>query len=175
MRVLDLFCGRKGFSRAFRDRGDKITTIDINKKFHPDICANINHLPFKNVSTRWDVVLASPPCTEFTQSILPWYPESIPSMDLLHKTIEIIKQIKPLYWIIENVKGSATWFEPFIGHYRQRAGSRYLWGNFPMFMVSHKECYGKAQAKRHSNYAEMKSEIPYSISRGLRDAIERRI
>lgn len=171
MKVLDLFCGRKGFSRAFRDRGDEITTVDIDRKFSPDICADINRLSLKDVSTRWDVVLASPPCTEFTRSILPWYDQADPSLELLYKTIKLIEQINPVYWVVENVKGAVRWFRPALGHYRQRAGSRYLWGNFPMFMVLHKECYGKAQMKRHKNYAEMKGEIPYAISRGLRDAM----
>lgn len=175
MRVLDLFCGKKGFSQAFRDRGDEITTIDINKDFHPDICADLRRFILRDSSARWDVVLASPPCTEFTRSILPWYDQGPPSMELLNKTVKIITQIKPLFWIIENVKGAVKWFAPTLGSPRQRAGSRYLWGNFPMFLVLHKECYGKAQAKRYKNYAEMKSIIPYAISKGLRDAIERRL
>ena len=175
MRILDLFCGRKGFSQAFRNRGHKITTIDINKKFHPDICADINHLPLKNVFRRWDVILASPPCTEFTRSILPWHDQGIPSMELLYKTIEIIKQIDPLYWVIENVKGAIRWFKPTLGHYRQRAGSRYLWGNFPMFMVDHKACYGKEKWCHCKNAVELKSMIPQGISGELCKAIERRI
>lgn len=175
LKVLDLFCGRKGFSRAFLERGHAVTTLDINPKSHPDICADVKHLPWRNVLHRWDVILASPVCTDFTKSSLPWYKDVVPSMELVVPTLTLIKRAEPVYWIIENVRGAIKWFAPTLGHYRQRAGSRYLWGNFPLFLVSHHNCYGKEKWGHYKNSAERKSVIPYDISRGLCEAIENRI
>ena len=41
MKVLDLFSGLGGFSQAFKDRGHKVTTLDNNPEFNPDICIDI--------------------------------------------------------------------------------------------------------------------------------------
>ena len=41
MKVLDLFAGLGGFSEAFRQRGHQVITVDVEEKFHPDICIDI--------------------------------------------------------------------------------------------------------------------------------------
>lgn len=71
MRVLDLFSGLGGFSQAFKDRGHEVVTVDIETAFEPTILADISKLTVADIeaitgSTRFDVVLASPPCTHFS-------------------------------------------------------------------------------------------------------------
>lgn len=72
MRALDLFSGLEGWSRAFRERGHDVTTLDlgVDGKFHPDFALDI--LDVKDLADlergggRFDVILASPPCTAFS-------------------------------------------------------------------------------------------------------------
>ena len=64
MMVVDLFCGLGGFSQAFRDRGHRVIGVDIVPP--ADVLADVRNLPF-NEKLRADVVLASPPCDEFTR------------------------------------------------------------------------------------------------------------
>ena len=37
MNVLDLFCGLKGWSKAFKYRGHTVVTVDIERKFNPSL------------------------------------------------------------------------------------------------------------------------------------------
>ena len=66
MRVLDLFSGLGGWSAAFKDRGHSVTTLDIEPKFKPDICADILSIDSISKLGTFDIVLASPPCEVFS-------------------------------------------------------------------------------------------------------------
>ena len=172
LRVLDLFSGLGGFSQAFRDRGHYVVAVDINKAMPADIIADVRYLPIRG---KWDVVLASPPCTEFSVRAMPWHawkhPEP-PDLSLVHATLQAIKTLKPRYWVIENVQGAIRWLKPVLGRYRQRCGSRYLWGNFPKFRCIHEKCYGKWRLPPSEARAAVRSKIPYEISYKLCIAIE---
>ena len=99
--MLDLFCGLGGFSQEFRKKGCEITTVDIEKDFRPDILADIEVLAEKHffAGQEFDIVLASPPCTDFSKASMPWYKNINPNMSLLEATIGILADIKPRYWI----------------------------------------------------------------------------
>jgi len=168
MKVLDLFCGLGGFSQAFRDRGHKVVGVDINPSVKPDIVADI--LTF-DTDEYFDVVLASPPCQEFTKDFLPWR-KGNPDLKLVFATLRVIDKVKPKYWVIENVIGAVKYFKPILGNYRLRCGSRYLWGNFPLFKVDHKKCFGKWRIPPSENRSLIRSKIPYEISFKLCVAIE---
>ena len=166
MNVLDLYSGSGGFSEAFKQRGHKVIRIDIDLRFKPDICADISNLPIKGY---WDIILASPPCTEFTRDFLPWFNDPYPSLDLVRKTKEIINELKPQWWILENVQGSVKWIDPILRHYKKRVGSRYLWGDFPIFDCEH--IYGKQKIGVRDRAAR-RAITPYPISFNLCIACE---
>jgi hypothetical protein len=174
--ILDLFSGLEGASRAFKERGWDVITVDINDSFEPDICCDIVHFSYPGSWPKPDLIWASPPCTEFSRRSLPasWacnggkYKE--PDMSLLDATIRIIKEAKPRYWVIENVSGAIRYFKPYLGSYQKKVGSRYLWGQFPIF-----DCdpgYGKWRLPPSSDRAARRSLIPYQISKALCMAIE---
>ena len=167
MKVLDLFSGLGGFSQAFKDRGHFVTTVDIESKFKPDVCIDvIEYEP----DIQYDVILASPPCTEFSKSSMPksWkcnengcYPDTA----LLERAIAIIKKNKPVYWVVENVAGARKYFNFLLGKPVKKVGSRYLWGVFPVFDCE--DVYGKWLLSPHADRAAMRSLIPYSLSISL--------
>lgn len=177
MKVLDLFSGLGGFSQAFKDRGHQVTTLDNEKKFNPDICIDImRYDPFYIHQLAYDIILASPPCTEFSKSQMPdsWKCKQKygcnPDTGLLEKTIEIIDRIKPKYWVIENVSGARKYFKPFLGEYKKKVGSRYLWGEFPDFEC--KPVYGKWKLPKTDDRPALRSLIPYNLSMALCRAME---
>jgi len=169
--VLDLFSGLGGWSKAFKDREHTVITVDNNKEFNPDICIDIMEFEPEQY---YDVVLASPPCTEFSKSMMPdsWNKNRTvnPDTTLTEKTIEIINKIKPKYWIIENVCGARKYFKPILGEYKKKVGSRYLWGEFPIFDC--KPVYGKWKLPPSKNRPALRSLIPYDLSLAVCKAIE---
>ena len=144
MRMLDLFSGLGGASRAMREAGWEVITVDNDPSFNPDICIDIRDFHFFNVLYgHVDLLWASPPCEEFSRWSMPWCRKknpAPPSLDLLKATIRIIDEANPDYWVIENVRGAVPFFRPLLGE-PIRSGSRYLWGCLPI--IDPEPVYGK--------------------------------
>ncbi len=113
MKVLELFCGTKSISKAFKKRGHEIFTIDFDKQFNPDLCIDlldfdVSMLPgsFRNP----DIIWASPPCQTFSvASIYIYWKNRKPKnyktyigLAIVSKTFEIMDELKPKFWFIEN-------------------------------------------------------------------------
>jgi hypothetical protein len=170
-RMLDLCCGKKGASREFQKAGWEVTTVDINQKFSPDIIADVNNLHLESPGY-FDLVWASPPCTDFSKVSLPasWKcnggTHTTPEMRLVLNCWRIIRYLSPRWWVIENVRGAVPYFSLFLGEPSKRVGSRILWwGDFPIFDTSAK--YGKWRLPPTDDRAEIRSEIPAGISKAL--------
>lgn len=167
MKVLDLFCGFGGFSEVFRERGHDVIGVDIVPP--ADVLADVANLPFRGY--RPDVILGSPPCTEFTKWDLPWRDCPAPSLGLVDAFLAVVKELEPRWWVMENVRGLARYWaqRPVM-----RVGSRYLWGNFPLFLfASHSQAHGKEKLGPSPDRARIRSKIPRVISEGLCLSIER--
>lgn len=121
MKLLELFCGTKSISNVFRDRGHETFTIDNNPKFRPDMVCDMLYLNKRSLSKEWrkpQVIWASPPCETFSlsgNSLFMGYPTTTRAyigMALAYKCIELIMEIKPRYWFIENPRAGlrSMWF-----------------------------------------------------------------
>jgi len=119
MKILELFCGTKSISKVFKEKGHEVLTIDNNPSHKPDICIDIlklNKLKFKP-----DIIWASPPCQTFSMAgngnnytnFMPNNVNAALGLAYVLKTIEIIKELKPKYWFIENPMGYLRKF-PFM-------------------------------------------------------------
>ena len=148
MLVVDLFCGLGGFSQAFRDRGHRVIGVDIVPP--ADVIADVRHLPF-NGRLRPDVVLASPPCQEFTKAFCAGWMKQPYDLDkgkeLVTAAIKAINALQPRWWMLENVKGCAKFAKDILGLPFMKLSSRYLWGHFPMFLVNDAEVHHKSYRK----------------------------
>ena len=170
MRLLDLCSGREGISKEFRKAGWDCVTVDINPKFNSDIVADINELHLEAPGD-YDFISASPVCTEYSKAGLPisWKcnggKRTPPDMRLFLNCYRIIRYLKPRWWMIENVRGAVPYFSLVLGDYTKHVGSRYLWGEFPIFDTSHK--YGKWKLSPTEDRAEIRSEIPAGLSKAL--------
>ena len=170
MRFLELCCGRKILSKEFEKNGWDTTTVDINPKFNPDIVADINNLHLE-APGEYHFIWASPVCKDYSKAGLPvsWKcnggKRTLPDMRLFLNCYRIIRYLKPRWWAIENVLGAKPYFELVLGPYAKHVGSRYLWGEFPIFDTSHK--HGKWRLSPTVDRAEIRSEIPAGLAKAL--------
>lgn len=111
LQVVDLFCGLKGWSRPFRDRGHTVWTTDIEPSFEPDLVADILELDASDLPFRPDIILASPPCETFSTMVMgrnwthagePKTPKAALARELVLRTRKLISNIQPRHFVIEN-------------------------------------------------------------------------
>lgn len=116
MKVLELFSGTGSFHKEAKKLGYETFTIDNDKQFNPDLCIDIMQLEAKDILEKFgqpDIIWASPPCTNFSvASIYRHWKDGYPkdyqtfiSLALVQKTIELINELKPKYYFIENPRG----------------------------------------------------------------------
>lgn len=126
MLMLDLCCGLGGASAAFRARGWRVVTVDIEPLVNPDILIDVREFTWHGEKP--DFIWASPPCDEFARKDnRPWidYPE--PDLSIYLACKRVISAAQPRYWIIENVRGAIPYFGTPV--YSRRP--YFLWGYFP--------------------------------------------
>lgn len=127
-KTIELFSGTKSFSNVMSSLGHETFTIDDDESLVPDVCINI--LDYKFDNKKYDVLWASPPCQGFSVAVIGrnWNRNYTPktasaelAMKLAKKTIEIIEQLKPKYWFIENPRGMLRKM-PFMEEFLIRSG-----------------------------------------------------
>lgn len=119
LKVLDLFAGTRSIARAFEARGHETFSIEFDEQ-HPDIdwYADMLDVTAEDIIERFgkpDVVWASPPCTKFSVAAigkhwikgtnLPKTEETKQALALLEHTVQLIKDLDPQFYFIENPRG----------------------------------------------------------------------
>ena len=174
MKVIDLFSGLGGWSNAFWQRGHDVITLDNNKRFAPNLCMNILDAKASDFPFKPDIILASPPCEGFTRlryafnwktsEVGEQIPTSVKSrlgIKMLQKTLSLIRELQPTYFIIENPVGKMRHM-PDLRDLERRTvtycqyGSEAqkptdLWGVFPPSLILRPPC--KAGAPCHTSAA----------------------
>lgn len=131
-RLLDLFCGRWGWSKAFAARGWECVGVDLVEP--PDIpegCKfirrDVMEMTHHDLSG-FDFVCASSPCEEFSVHGMklfhpkPKYPEE--GIRLFNGT-RYLCESAGIPYIMENVRSA----QQFVGKAVHHCGPFYLWGN----------------------------------------------
>lgn len=163
--MLDLCCGLKGASEAMRQRGWHVITMDIDPKFEPDVVADVRDWHYQG--ERPDLVWASPPCNEFSREFLPWKRTGVaPDLSIYLAAKRIVDEVRPTYWIIENVRGAVPYFGPYTAVYFPF----YLWGVFPPLGQVRLHYRGKDSWPSYAK-AE-RAKVPYALSLAVARAIE---
>lgn len=108
--TVELFCGEKAFSQIAQSLGYSTFTLDINPAFAPDIAADILSVSADQFPSNPLVVWACPPDSAFTERAN-WdkegyaqTPDGEKAMEIFSKTINLIRELKPKWWFIENPK-----------------------------------------------------------------------
>lgn len=115
MNVLELFAGTASFSNSAT--GHHIFTSDYDPQFNTDYCVDIMKFDITKVPFKPDVIWASPPCETFSVAsighhwtggsgaYIPKTENAKLGIERVLKTIQIINELKPKYWFIENPRG----------------------------------------------------------------------
>jgi hypothetical protein len=159
MKVLDLFAGLKGWSEPFEKRGHEVFTIDNDTKFDVDLHQDIGTLKINQLPWKPDIILASPPCEKFSVMTIGrnWNLDNTPktqvaqdAMDLVSTTLELIENLSPKHWIMENPRGKLRKLPIMEGLERRTVtycqyGEKFmkptdLWGIFPQSLELKPTC-----------------------------------
>lgn len=146
-------------SNAFRDRGHEVYTVDWNPEFHPTLVADVGTLTARDVEElcggKPDVIWASPDCTSYSVAAISRHRRLNPetgSLDPVSEyaarcdrinrhVLDLIDELKPRFWFIENPRGAMRKMEWMQGRPRytvtycqygeRRMKPTDLWTNHP--------------------------------------------
>ena len=119
MKTIELFAGSRSFSKVAESYGSEVFTTDYQDFENIDLVANVLDLSAKDFPYKPDFLWASPPCTTFSVASCQYhwtapdkegarFPKSDAAalgLSLIQKTLDLIKELEPKYFVIENPKG----------------------------------------------------------------------
>lgn len=137
--AIDLCCGRGGWTAGLLAEGWRVVGFDVVRpstfpeggQFVQQDVATMTGEPWRG---RVDLVVASPPCTEFSQV---WnfarhrQPDPEVAMGLVRHCFRIARESGAPF-IVENVAGARKYFAAEFGPPSWSVGSFYFWGDGPI-------------------------------------------
>ncbi len=178
-----------GWSIGFHREGFDCYGVDIVDVGYPYNFIHSDVQDFHSDGLRsFDVIVASPPCTEFSRlktlygkgsnRKAPADPEK--GMILVREAKRVIDEAKPTFWVIENVDGAKPHFYPLFGQPRFVRRPFHLWGKFPRFLLEerdyrkpgmqHYDKKGPGHVQFNPMISWLRARIPVPLSIGLAKA-----
>jgi len=113
MKVLELFAGSRSIGKAAESLGYDVFSSDVNDFDKIDYVVDILNFDIKKVPFKPDIIWASPPCTTYSIAAISHHrPKNKPLSNfaiksdlIVKKTLQIIKELNPNKWYIENPRG----------------------------------------------------------------------
>lgn len=135
--AFDLCCGKGGWTLGLLAAGFRVIGFDILRfKEYPTqlILQDVRTIDGRRLRGA-SLIVASPPCQEFSRHDMPWTrAKNPPPPDLsIAEAVWRIRAESGVSTIIENVRGSRRWLEPVLGPAR-RCGSFFLYGDVPVLL-----------------------------------------
>lgn len=154
--AVDLFCGLGGWTEGLLAEGYRVVGIDIEEHIYGEhrypaklILADILTL-HGSLFARADLIVASPPCQEYSYMAMPWTrakakaaairadttgKEHARLTQLFDACFRIQREAseaagRHIPMVVENVRGA----QPWVGKAAGKFGSFYLWGDVPALM-----------------------------------------
>lgn len=104
-RLLELFKGTGSVGRVFAANGFHVTSVDMVPRWRPTIRRNILYWNYRRHFRpgHFDVIWASPPCTEFSVAKTTGPPRNLRLANaIVRRTLQIIRYLRPRHWFLEN-------------------------------------------------------------------------
>ena len=114
MKVLELFAGSRSFSKVAEEMGYETYTSDFKAFDNIDQVCDIFDFDVSKIPFKSDIIWASPPCTYFSVSSIghhwnkdhtPKTFQAVQGVKIVQKTLDIINELNPKYYYIENPRG----------------------------------------------------------------------
>lgn len=122
MKVLELFAGKRSIGKAFEAQGHEVFSVDWCKDFENiNLYEDISKLQASDILARFgkpDVIWASPDCTTYSVAAISYHRRKEGSGNLApiseyamfcdetnKHVLELIEELSPKYWFIENPRG----------------------------------------------------------------------
>lgn len=117
MKILELFAGTGSFSRVAEKMGHDIFTSDWDESFITHYTVDIMEFDITKLPWKPDLVWASPPCETFSVASIghhwtggnkayePKTQRAAFGKMYVEKTLAIIEELDPQWWVIENPRG----------------------------------------------------------------------
>tara|TARA_R110002124_G_scaffold185221_1_gene352679 strand:- start:41 stop:685 length:645 start_codon:yes stop_codon:yes gene_type:complete len=113
MKVLELFAGSRSIGKVADSLDYKVFSSDLNNFKNIDYVIDILDFDINKVPFKPDLIWASPPCTSYSIAAISHHrPHNKPLSDfavksdlIVKRTLEIIKELNPEFWYIENPRG----------------------------------------------------------------------
>ena len=132
MKVLELFAGTRSIGKVFERHGHEVFSIEWDKQFEKiDMYADIGKVTAADILEKFghpDVIWASPDCTTFSVAAISKHRrknKATGNLDPItdyakfcdevdQHVLDLIRELKPTYWFIENPRGgmrSMVWMQ----------------------------------------------------------------
>jgi hypothetical protein len=161
---MDLCCGLGGWAEAFGAAGWIVYGVDIhNFGRYPGIFirSDIRLMRGRDYRGGIDLVVASPPCTEFSKYDSPGLFPNMerPSVELVNSCFQFAADAQvPI--VLENVRG----LQKLIGQAVQHYGSFYLWGDVPPLKPYIPGRAGRPVLKWNHRSPSLRAKIPFELA-----------
>jgi site-specific DNA-cytosine methylase len=198
--VFDLFCGLGGWSEAFISEGYRAIGFDIEAHDYGTggypgelVLRDVRSITGAELVKQYGVpavIVASPPCQEFSYMAMPWTKakdkmrkiladpaEQTRLTDLFNQCFRIQREVSQaaghyVPMIVENVRGAQRW----VGTARWNFGSFYLWGDVPALMPIPSKVRMKSQIscapsrfdERIASTPEEAAALHYRLPKGVK-------
>ena len=162
--LFDLCCGSGGWTDAFLDEGYDVIGFDIlrSPRYRGQLVLQdirtLNGWQLKNGV----LIVASPPCDEFSRHDQPWTRARNPpppDLSIVEACWRIARESE-LPIVLENVRGA----QKFIGRSRFRAQGFHLWGYVPALMPT---VIPRQKQSMSSSWKLERARVPYEIARHI--------
>jgi hypothetical protein len=179
LRVLELCCGSKSFSREISRQfpGAEVVTLDFDERYEPTFLIDVtrwNYPSFFPVAY-FDIIWASPPCTEYSPAKTVGVRDLCNADRIVRAVRNIIRIAQPRVWFLENPH-TMLYLRDFmkdLSHLRNnctycRYGFKYkkdtdIWSNLPLLLkhCDSVRCRAKAISGRHPFTAQQSRSGPH--------------
>lgn len=123
MKVLELFAGTQSVGKTFKERGHEVFSVEWDRDFEDiDLYEDVGELTSEEIIEKFgkpDVIWASPDCTTYSVAAISKHrklnketknldpiTDYAKFCDSVNKhVIDLIKELEPKYWFIENPRG----------------------------------------------------------------------
>ena len=194
--VLELFAGTRSIGKAFEKRGHKVISVEWDKDFENiDLYEDINNVTAKDIIKLCggipDVIWASPDCSTYSISAISHHrrknengnldpvSEYAKFCDKTNKhVLDLIQELKPKYYFIENPRGGLRKMDFMKGLYRHTV-TYCQYGDTRMkptdIWTNHPDPQFKPMCKNGDNCHESAPRGSKTGTQGLKNSKERSV